>query len=127
MYNVKLSEGPRIDVSYRDHLLSYSINSSLPNPLEAFYASLAGCAGVYAKKACKQLGISDAGIQINMRPMVKASSPLMPEKIVTSVTFPDNINAEARTAILESISHCAVKELVLQGANIQFSAVESNG
>ena len=44
------------------------------NPLEAFYASLAGCAAVYAKKACKALGVSPAGIAIRCKPYAGAGS-----------------------------------------------------
>lgn len=126
MYNLSLVNGPIIDVTYRKHTFSYAIDASLPNPLEAFYGALAGCAGVYAKKACKALGIADEGITINLRPIVKAGNPLLPEKIITSVTFPDHFSAESRTAILESISHCAVKEAVKLGADIQFSVLETS-
>jgi len=125
MYNVELQDGPRIDVAYRKHSFSYSVNGSLPNPLEAFYGTLAGCAGVFAKKACAEMGISDAGIAINLRPVVKAGNPLMPEKLVTTVTFPAHIAAEARAKILESVAHCAVKEIVKMGAEIDFSVVEA--
>jgi uncharacterized OsmC-like protein len=125
MYNLELVAGPRIDVAYRKHAFSYAVDGSLPNPLEAFYAALAGCAGVYAKKACKELGISDAGIAINLRPTVKAGNPLMPDKITTTVTFPAHIDDAARAAILESIAQCAVKEVVKLGADIQFAVVEA--
>lgn len=126
MYNVELHAGPRIDVAYRKHAFNYAVNGTLPNPLEAFYGSLAGCAGVFAKKACGELGISDEGIAINLRPVVNANNPLMPEKLVTSVTFPEHIDAEARAVILESIAHCAVKEIVKMGGNVQFSVVEAS-
>lgn len=125
MFNLELQAGPRIDVAYRKHAFNYAVDGSLPNPLEAFYGALAGCAGVFAKKACGELGISDAGIAINLRPFVKAGNPLMPEKLVTTVTFPAHINAEARARILESIAHCAVKEVVKMGAEIEFSVVEA--
>ena len=47
----------RIKVTSAKHEASYSVNGSLMNPLEAFYAVLAACAAVYTKKACKELGI----------------------------------------------------------------------
>lgn len=120
MYNLTLTAGAAIDVTYRKHAFNYSIDNTQPNPLEAFYGALAGCAGVYAKKACKELGVSDEGIAINLRPVVKADNPLLPEKITTTVTFPAHFDENQRTAILEAVSHCAVKEAVKQGADIQF-------
>lgn len=125
MYNLTLSDGAAIDVTYRTHTFKFSIDNTCPNPLEAFYGALAGCAGVYAKKACKTLGISDAGIAINLRPIVKAGNPLIPEKIITTVTFPAHFDANSRAAILESISCCAVKEVVKIGADIQFTVAEA--
>ncbi len=126
MFNVELHAGPSIDVAYRKHSFHYAVDGSAPNPLEAFYGTLAGCAGVFAKKACKELGISDEGIAIKLRPVVRAENPLMPEKLVTSVTFPEHIDAEAKLAILDSIEHCAVKEVVKLGAEIKFSVVEAD-
>ena len=126
MFKVELKTGPQIDVASRKHSFNYATNGSLPNPLEAFYASLAGCAGVYAKKACHELGIPDEGIVINLRAVANTSNPMVPDKIVTSVSFPEQIDANARTAILDAISHCAVKEVVKQGAGIQFSAIEGS-
>lgn len=126
MFNVELHAGPKIDVAYRKHSFNYSVDGSAPNPLEAFYGSLAGCAGVFAKKSCAEMGISDEGIAINVRPVVKADNPLIPDKLVTSVTFPERFEPEARAAILDAIGHCAVKEVVKLGADIKFSVVEAN-
>lgn len=124
MFTVELQPGARIDVAYRKHTISYAVDGSLPNPLEAFYGALAGCAGVYAKKACHRLGISDAGIAIDVKPVVRPGNPLLPEKLVTSVRFPATIEAAARGEILDEIASCAVKEVVKHGADIQFSVVE---
>jgi len=126
VFNVELHAGPRIDVAYRKHNFSYAVDGSAPNPLEAFYGTLAGCAGVFAKKACHKLGISDEGIAIDLKPVVNPRNPLMPEKMVTSVRFPEHIDAAARAEILDSIAHCAVKEVVKYGADIQFNVVETS-
>lgn len=125
MFNVELHKGPKIDVAYRKHAFNYAVDGSAPNPLEAFYGSLAGCAGVFAKKSCAEQGISDEGIAINLRPVVKPDNPLMPDKLVTSVRFPEHFDAAAKEKVLEAISHCAVKEVVKLGADIKFSVVEA--
>ncbi|MEW6721110.1 MAG: OsmC family protein [Thermodesulfobacteriota bacterium] len=125
MYRLVLNGTPRIDVAYRDKTISYATDGSLVNPLEATYAALAGCAGVYAIKACKKLGISDAGIDIQLKPMVKAANPAMPGRIVTTVSFPPHIGREQRDAILESIGECAVKKLIRSGSDVEFQVAEA--
>lgn len=125
MFSVELHSGPRIDVAYRKHTLSYAVDGSLPNPMEAFYGTLAGCAGVYAKKACQRLGISDEGIAIDVKPVVRPENPLLPEKLVTAVRFPERIAAADRATILDAIGHCAVKEVVRVGSGIAFAIVEA--
>ena len=57
MYSTTVDSSPLIKVSTHKHEVSFALNGSLMNPLEGFYATLAGCAAVYAKKACKELGI----------------------------------------------------------------------
>ena len=47
MYKTTLKAGPSIDISYRSFTFQYAINGEAPNPLEAMYASIAGCAGVF--------------------------------------------------------------------------------
>jgi uncharacterized OsmC-like protein len=120
MYKTILKAGPSIDISYRNFTFQYAINGEAPNPLEAMYASIAGCAGVYAKKSCKSLGISDEGISISVKPVAAPSHPLLPVKIVTTLDFPSHFTAEQRVEVLASISQCAVKELIAQGASIEF-------
>lgn len=122
MYDLTLDGSPVLNVKYRNHTLSYATNGSLPNPLEATYAALSGCAGVYALKACKSLGISAEGIAISVKPVVQAATSLIPTRVVTRVSFPERITAEQQAAILASIQKCAVKELMRQGAGIEFVA-----
>jgi len=120
MYSVNVDSSPVIQVNGGKHQVSYAINGSLMNPLEAFYATLAGCAGVFAKKACKELGISPDGIAISCKPFAGPGGPLTLSKFKTEVSFPAHINAEQQVAILEAISHCAVKDIVQNGQDIDF-------
>ncbi len=126
MFNTTLHTGPKIDVTYRRHAFTYAVDGSLPNPLEAFYGALAGCAGVFAKKACAELGIADEGIAIDLRPVVSPDNPLMPARLVTSIRFPSHFTPEAKTRVIDAVSHCAVTEIVRQGAGIAFSVVEAD-
>jgi uncharacterized OsmC-like protein len=125
MYSTLVDNTPRIKVSTGKHEAHYALDGSLMNPLEAFYAALAACAAVYAKKACKSLGIAAEGIDINCKPFAGAGGPLTLAKFKTEVRFPDGFTAEQKANILESIAHCAVKEVVLDGPQIEFIVAEA--
>ena len=86
--------------------------------------ALAACAAVFAKKACKALGTSAAGIEINCKPFAGPGGPLTLAKFKTEVRFPEGFTAEQKAAVLDSIVHCAVKEVVADGPNIEFLVEE---
>mgnify|MGYP000877854633 CR=1 FL=1 len=120
MYKTVVDNTPLIKVNSSKFEVSYSLNGSLMNPLEAFYASLAACAAVYAKKSCKALGIAAEGIDIACTPYAGPGGPLTLAKFKTEVRFPAHFTAEQKASILESIAHCAVKEVVQDGPTIEF-------
>lgn len=124
MYSMIVDDTPQIHVQAGKHTADYALDGSLMNPLEAFYAALAACAAVFAKKACKPLGISAAGIEINCKPFAGPGGPLTLGKFRTDVRFPAHFTADQKAAILESIQHCAVKEVVKDGASIEFIVSE---
>ena len=120
MYKTVVDNTPLIKVNSSKFEVSYSLNGSLMNPLEAFYASLAACAAVYAKKSCKALGIAAEGIDIACTPYAGPGGPLTLAKFKTEVRFPAHFTAEQKASILESIAHCVVKEVVQDGPTIEF-------
>lgn len=124
MYTSLVDNTPMIKVSAGKHTVTYAVNGSEMNPLEAFYASLAGCAAVYAKKSCKELGVSADGIEIGCKPFAGKAGPLSLAKFKTEVHFPERFTVEQKMQILDSIAHCAVKEIVQDGPNIEFSVLE---
>lgn len=124
MYATVVDNTPVIVVKGSKHEVTYSVNGSAMNPLEAFYASLAACAAVYAKKSCKELGVPAAGIEIGCKPFAGPGGPLTLAKFKTEVRFPEHFTAGQKGAILEAIAHCAVKEVVMDGASIEFSVSE---
>jgi uncharacterized OsmC-like protein len=124
MYSTVVDNSPLIKVSSSKHEASYAVNGALMNPLEAFYAALAGCAAVYAKKACKELGIPAAGIEIGCKPFAGTGGPLTLGRFKTEVRFPSQFTAEQKSAVLDSIAHCAVKEIVIDGGDIEFQVGE---
>jgi len=124
MYSTIVDNTPLIKVSSAKHEANYAVNGSLMNPLEAFYAALAACAAVYAKKACKELGISAAGIEIDCKPFAGPGGPLTLARFKTEVRFPEPFTAEQKVAILDSIAYCAVKDIVANGPGIEFLVAE---
>lgn len=124
MYSTVVDNTPIIHVSAGKHTATYGLDGSQMNPLEAFYAVLAGCAAVYAKKSCKELGVPAEGIEIACKPFAGSGGPLTLSKFKTEVRFPTHFNAEQKAKVLEAIGHCAVKEVVQDGPSIEFSVVE---
>jgi uncharacterized OsmC-like protein len=124
MYTTTVDSNPKITVSNGKFSAEYSTNGTLMNPLEAFYASLAACAAVFTKKACKSLNIAPDGIEIDCKPFAGMGGALTLNKFKTTVHFPAHITTEQKTVILDSIQHCAVKEIVKAGNNIEFLVTE---
>ena len=124
MYSTIIDNTPHIKVNSGKHEASYGLDGSLMNPLEAFYASLAACAAVYTKKACKTLGVPAAGIEIDCKPFAGPAGPLSLAKFKTDVRFPAHFTAEQKAAVLDSIAHCAVKQIVIAGSAIDFQVAE---
>lgn len=120
MYTVEINS-PQISVHTKSHSYLYAVDGSLPNPLEATYAALAGCAGVYTLKACKKLGKPTEGIKISGRPTSRIDNPLSISKWTTLVEFPEGWSIEDKNYVIDAIQKCAVKELITSGQNIQFS------
>lgn len=125
MYSTVVDNTPLIKVNSAKHEVNYAVNGSLMNPLEAFYASLAACAAVYAKKSCKELGIPAAGIEIACKPFAGPGGPLTLAKFKTDVRFPAHFTAEQKAKILDSIAYCAVKDIVANGPSIEFQVAEA--
>lgn len=124
MFKTVVDNSPLVKVSTGKFETTYALDGSLMNPLEAFYATLAGCAGVFAKKACKELGISAEGIAIDCKPFAGAGGPLTLSRFRTEVSFPAHFTAEQKAAVMASINHCAVKEIVKDGPNVEFIVTE---
>ena len=125
MYSVDVDDSKVITVRGGKHQVSYAVDGSLMNPLEAFYAVLASCAAVYAKKECKAMGVSAAGIRIGCKPFAGHGGPLTLARFRTEVSFPEHFSEEQRERVLLAINDCAVKKIVQRGAEIAFSVSET--
>lgn len=120
MFAVTVNDTAEIFVSGKTKSMRFALDASGMNPLEAFYATLAGCAAVYAKKACKELGISAEGISVSCRPMAGKAGPLSLGRFETVLTFGARFTDAQIKHITEAVQHCAVKEVVKAGATVEF-------
>ncbi len=115
-----LRPGPVIVVGLKNHNVAFAMDGSLPNPLESVYGCITGCAAVFAKKACRELGISEDGIGIDLKVIADPKNPGAIGKVAIHFTFPSDIDQESRHAILASVENCPVKALIEQGGSIGF-------
>lgn len=126
MFKLEMKDSNQIQVQSRKYNYTYSIDGSLANPLEATYAALAGCAGVYTLKAAKKMNKSVEGIEIHCKSIVKPENPSIPAKWITEITFPNTWSEEEKSQILTAVKTCAVKELIQKGQQIDFVTQESH-
>jgi len=125
MYSVKLSNSPVVTVSSAKHEISYAIDGSMMNPLETFYATLAACAAVFAKKACKDMGCAEDGIEIAGKPFAGPDGPYTLRRFKTTVRFPETFAEEQKAKVIAAIENCAIKLIVEKGAGVDFSIAEA--
>lgn len=124
MYSVKLTNSPVVRVSSAKHEISYAIDGSMMNPLETFYATLAACAAVFAKKACRNMGCVDDGIEISAKPFAGPGGPYTLGRFTTTVRFPDTFAEEQKANVIAAIENCAIKLIVENGAEVNFTIAE---
>lgn len=117
---ISVKSGPLIEVATKNHIVQYATDGSLPNPLESVYACIAGCAAVYAKKACHDLSLNEEGIEIELKVIGDKARPGAIGKITINLSFPEHITVEQREAIIASVEKCPVKALIEQGGSIEF-------
>lgn len=122
MFTLTLDGSPQLDVRSRNGVTRFAMDGSAPNPFEGALATLAGCAGVYAHKACLKAGVSPAGIAIALKPTAAAGGTDI-RRIQIVASFPADFPADQVDAVLASIGDCPVKEMIRHGNEIDFSIV----
>jgi uncharacterized OsmC-like protein len=126
MFKIEMNDTNRIKVQTRKFEYDYAVDGTLANPLEATYAALAACAGVYTLKAAKKLGKSTLGIEIHCKSVIKPENPSLPAKWLTEITFPEGWDDHEQSLILSAVKDCAVKELIQKGSQIEFVTQSKN-
>lgn len=129
MYKTTLNNSPLITVqSKTGKTFNFATDGSLPNPLETTFAAINACAGVFAKKACKELEISPDQISIETIPKNKKEISFNIfgiNQIITKISYPKTFTKEQKSFITKQIETCIVKELIKNGHLFEFNT-ESN-
>jgi uncharacterized OsmC-like protein len=120
MFSLCLDDSARFNVKSRSGITTFATDGSAPNPYEGALATIAGCAGVYARKGCDAAGVSAAGIEIHLKPMVAGDGTKI-RKLTIKVGFPENFPATVIPDVLASIGECPVKQLIQHGSAIEFA------
>ncbi len=85
---------------------------SAPSPFEAFLASLANCAGIFALSFCESKNISTEGLSLTMDVETDPSTRAI-VKIVFGLVLPEDFPEKYVPALKRSIDLCSVKKLIL--------------
>lgn len=119
--NVTFDGGMRISATIRgfavhtDQKPEQGGENSAPTPFELFFASLATCAGVFAKRFCDRKGISAEGLSIAVECEFDPDpKKYRAQKITTVITLPPGFPQEYETALVRTVEGCPVKKQVLE-------------
>jgi uncharacterized OsmC-like protein len=120
MFSLVLDGSPQIDVRSRNGVTRFAMDGSAPNPFEGALATIAGCAGVFAHKACVKAGVSPAGVQISLKPQATQGGTEI-RRIAIIASFPDGFPQDLVPAVVAAIDECPVKEMIRNGGAIEFA------
>lgn len=88
-------------------------DGTAPNPFQLFLASLATCAGVYARRFCESRKIATDGLGVRVL-FDYADKGFRVEKVTYELTLPDGFPDKYRDALVRSVDLCTVKKHVCQ-------------
>lgn len=92
-----------------DQSLENGGDGTAPEPFALLLASLAACAGIYAKSFCDTRDIPTDGMQIVQEVFRNETTGLV-EKMVINLHVGDAFPAKYDKAVLKSMNACAVKK-----------------
>lgn len=93
-------------------------DGSAPSPFQLFLASLATCAGVYAKRFCETRKLSTEGLAIRVL-CDFAEKGFKIDKITYEMTLPQDFPEKYKSAIIRSVDLCAVKKHVCESPEFE--------
>jgi ribosomal protein S12 methylthiotransferase accessory factor len=116
---VEFASGKRINARIGDFLIEtdqpakYGGEAAAPAPFDLFLASLATCAGIYARNFCEIRKIPADGLALDMVCIDDPQKKLIGE-IRFRLTLPADFPDKYRQGIVRAMEQCAVKRHIQQ-------------
>ena len=95
---------------------------SAPPPFDLFLASIATCAGFYAKSYCDARGIATDALALQMH-VERDEERHRVGRLVLEITLPEGLPEHHREAIVRAADLCAVKKHVAEPPVIEIRTV----
>ncbi len=111
--------GKRVDADYggftirTDQPVASGGEGSAPQPFDLFLASIATCAGIYAKGYCDTRGIATEGLALEMR-IERDPAERRIARLVLQFTLPAGFPEKHREGLIRAAELCAVKKHLLK-------------
>ncbi len=105
----------KVDIKFNDFLIKTDQSKknggdeTAPEPFALFLASLASCAGVYAKSFCDTRDIDTENMRLSLTPYFKKGQDHM-EKIEITLHVNQKFPEKYTKAIIKAMGACAVKK-----------------
>ncbi len=123
---VKFPGGKKVDavidgtVIRTDQQVENGGDGTAPEPFSLFLASLATCAGFYAKAFCINRDIPSEGLELKMRCLKdETAKNSLYSKMIFELKLPDGFPDKYKTAISRSIDLCAVKRHLMDAPEFE--------
>ncbi|OQX73257.1 MAG: osmotically inducible protein OsmC [Bacteroidetes bacterium 4484_276] len=105
-----------------DQTLQAGGDGSAPAPFTLFLASIGTCAGIYVKSFCMQRNIPTDEITITQKMNYNYKTRLI-DNIKLKVNLPKSFPDKYKTAVINAVNLCAVKEHLKSPPNIEVSTL----
>lgn len=113
-FHVIFPGNKRVDVKFKDFLVKTDQSKknegdeTAPEPFALFLASLASCAGIYAKSFCDTRELNTEGMNLELTPFFKKGQKHM-DKIEITLHVNQKFPEKYIKPIIKAMSACAVK------------------
>jgi len=127
LLQVRFPGRKRVDAQVRDRLIQTDQmpdeggEGSAPQPFELFLASIATCAGVYAKDFCDAREIPSDGMALSMSGEYDEKKRRF-VKFTLRLTLPEQFPEKYRKSIVRVMDLCSVKKLIVNAPEFELTA-----